>query len=33
MLFLSMQNSIEIFSIGLGFEEPWFVKEVFFDIE
>ena len=26
-----MQNSVEIFSIALGLEEPWYVKEVVFD--
>ena len=28
-----MQNSVELFSIALGLEEPWFVKEVVFDKE
>ena len=28
-----MQNSVEIFSIALGLEEPWYVKEVVFDKE
>ncbi len=28
-----MQNSVEIISIALGLEEPWFVKDVGFDKE
>ncbi len=28
-----MQNSTEIFSIALGLQEPWYIKEVNFDKE
>jgi transposase len=28
-----MQNSTEIFSIALGLQEPWYIKEVVFDKE